>query len=78
MEATYAVHLRLIGMLVADFLLVITELSSLGVSYGFVTIHTFDRQTDRQTDRQNVHSNTVRMLRSRTVKMGRFNVQLEN
>jgi len=50
LEATYAVHLRLIGMLVADFLLVITELSSLGVSYGFVTVHAFDGQIDGRSD----------------------------
>jgi len=40
----YAVHLRLIGKLVGDFLLVISELFSLGA----VTMHAFDRQTDRQ------------------------------
>ena len=42
--ATYAVHLRLIGKLVGDFLLVAR-------CFRFVTIHTFDRQTDGRTDR---------------------------
>jgi len=48
--ATYAVHLRLIGKLVGDFLLVIIELFSLGAfvlsQYTCLT----DRRTDRQTD----------------------------
>ena len=48
--ATYTVHLRLIGKLVGDFLLVIIELFSLGAFVLFVTIHAFDRRTDRQTD----------------------------
>ena len=42
--ATYAVHLRLIGKLIVDFLLVIIELFSLGAFV--VTIHAFDRRTD--------------------------------
>ena len=42
-RATCAVHLRLIGKLIVDFLLVIIELFSLGA----FTMHTFDRQTDR-------------------------------
>jgi len=34
-------------------------------------MHVFDEHTDRQTDRQSVvDSKTVRMLRSRTVKIG--------
>ena len=45
--ATYAVHLRLIGKLVGDFLLVIIDLFSLG-AFRIVTIHAFDRRTDRQ------------------------------
>ena len=55
----YAVHLRLIGKLVGDFLLVIIELVSLG-AFVFVTFHAFDRQTDGQTeDRQTAaHSKT--------------------
>ena len=48
-----------------DFLLVIIELFSLAGCFRFVTIHVFDRQTDGQ----NLDRNTVRMLRSRTVKM---------
>ena len=43
--ATYAVHLRLIGKLVVDFLLVIVELFSLG---AFV-LSQFTRLTDGQT-----------------------------
>ena len=46
--ATYAVHLRLIGKLVGDFLLVIIELFSLG---AFVLLQ-FTRLTDRRTDGQ--------------------------
>ena len=67
----FAVHLRLIGKLVGDVLLVIIELFSLG---AFV-LSQFTRLTDRQTDdgrtpsdRQNVNSNIMSMLRSRTVK----------
>ena len=44
--ATYAVHLKLIGKLVVDFLLVIIELFSLG---AFV-LSQFTRLTDRRTD----------------------------
>ena len=61
-------NLRLIGKLLGDFLLVVIELS-FARCLRFVIIHAFDRQTDRRTDRQtDVDSNTVRMLRSRTVK----------
>ena len=45
---TYAVHLRLNGKLVGDFLLVTIELFSLG---AFV-LSQFTRLTDRQTDRR--------------------------
>ena len=55
--ARYDVHLRLIGKLVVDFLLVITELF-FARCFRFVTIHAFDRQTDGQTD---VDGNTVRI-----------------
>ena len=65
MGATYAVHLRLIGKLVGDFLLVIL------FSLGAFVLSQSTRLTDRQTDRQNVNSNTVRMLRSRTVTIYR-------
>ena len=51
LEATYDVHLRLIGKVVGDFLLVIIELF-FARCLRFVTIHAFDRQTDRQTDGQ--------------------------
>ena len=44
--ATYDVHLKLIGKLVCDFLLVIIELFSLG---AFV-LSQFTRVTDRRTD----------------------------
>ena len=44
--ATYAVHLRLIGKLVGDFLLVVFELF-FARCFRFVTIHAL---TDRQTD----------------------------
>ena len=72
----YDVHLRLIGKLVGDFLLVIIELFSLGAfvmsQYTRLTDGRTDRQTDGRTDGrtdgQNLDSNTVYMLRSRTVK----------
>ena len=55
------VHLRLIGKLVGDFLLVIIELFSLGAfvlsQYTRLTDGWTDRRTDGQTD---VDSNTVR------------------
>ena len=70
--ATYDVHLRLIGKLVGDFLLVIIELFSLG---AFV-LSLCMRLTDRQTDSQNLDSNTVRMLRSRTVKTDRDHIHI--
>ena len=55
--ATYDVHLRLIGKLMGDFLLVITELFLLG---AFV-LSQFTRLTDRQTDgRTDVDDNSVR------------------
>ena len=62
---TFAVHLRLIGKLIVDFLLVIIELFSLGVFVLSQCTRLTDRQTDGQTD---VDSKTVRMLGSRTVK----------
>ena len=51
-----------------DFLLVIIELF-FARCFRFVTIHAFDRQTDGRTDGPNLDNNTVRMLRSRTVKI---------
>ena len=45
----YDVHLRLIGKLVGDFLLVIIELF-FARCFRFVTIHTCDGQTDGWTD----------------------------
>jgi len=46
----YAVHVRLIGKLSVDFILVIKLLFTKCVS--FVTIHVFDRQTDGQMESQ--------------------------
>ena len=51
-----------------DFLLVIIELFSLGAFVLSQYTRLTDGQRDRRTDRQNLDSNTVRMLRSRTVK----------
>ena len=47
--ATYDVHLRLIGKLVGDFLLVIIELFSLGAFVLSQCTRLTDRRTDRQT-----------------------------
>ena len=44
--ATYAVHLRLIGKLVGDFLLVIIELFSLGAFVLSQYTHLTDRRTE--------------------------------
>jgi len=63
----YGVHLRLIVKL-GDFLLVIIELFSLGALVLSQYTRLTDRHTDGRTDSQNLDSNTVRMLRSRTVK----------
>ena len=56
--ATYDVHLRLIGKLVGDFLLVTIELFSLSAFVLSQSTRLTDRrtdgQTDRQTDRQNL------------------------
>ena len=52
--ARYAVHLRLIGKLIGDFLLVIIELL-FARCLPFVTIHVFDRQMDRQTESQSLY-----------------------
>ena len=49
--ATYAVHLRLIGKLVVDFLLVIIELFWLSAFVLSQSTRLTDGQTDRQTDR---------------------------
>ena len=61
---TYDVHLRLIGKLVGDCLLVIIELFPLGAfvfsQYTRLTDGQTDGQTDRQTDRQKVDHNSVR------------------
>ena len=48
--ATYAVHLRLIGKLVGDFLLVIIELFSLGAFILSQFTRVMDGQTDGRTD----------------------------
>ena len=44
--ATYAVHLRLIGKLLGDFLLVIIELFSLGAFVLSQSTHLTDGRTD--------------------------------
>ena len=51
-RAMYAVHRRLIGKLVGDFLLVIIELFSLGALVLSQYTRLTDRRTDRQMDRQ--------------------------
>ena len=61
--ATYAVHPRLIGKLVGDFLLVILELFLLGAFVLSQCTRLKDRQTDGQTD---VDSKTVRILLSQS------------
>ena len=50
--ATYAVHLRLIGKLVGDFLLVIIELFLLGAFVLSQFTRLTDGQTDGRTDRR--------------------------
>ena len=50
--ATYDVHLRLIGKVVGDFLLVIIELFSLGAFVLSQFTRLTDRRTDRWTDRR--------------------------
>ena len=52
--ATYGVHLRLIGKLVGDFLLVIMELFSLGAFVLSQYTRLTDGQTDGQTDRKSI------------------------
>ena len=49
--ATYDVHLRLIGKLMGDFLLVIIELLSLGAFVLSQYMRLTDRRTDGRTDR---------------------------
>ena len=63
--ATYDVHLRLIGKLVGNFVLVIIELFSLG---AFV-LSQYTRLTDRQTS---TAIPCVYASHSRTVKMERL------
>ena len=52
--ATYDVHLRLIGNLIGDFLLVIIELFSLGAFVLSQYTHLTDGWTDGQTDRKSI------------------------
>ena len=70
LEATYGVHLRLIGKVVDDFLLVIIKLFSLGAFVLSQYTRLAEGRTDGRTDRQNLDSNTVRIYasHSRTVK----------
>ena len=67
--ATYDVHLRLIGKLVDDFLLVIIELFSVGAFVLSQYTRLTDRQTDERTDRQTSTAiPCVYASHSRTVK----------
>ena len=66
-EATYDVHLSLIGKLVGNFLLVIVELFSLGAfvlsQYTRLTDGRMDRQTDGQTEsRQQYRAYMLRIV----------------
>ena len=63
--AMYAVHLRLIGKLVGDFLLVIIELFSIG---AFV-LSQFTRVTDRQTDGRHYDHEDHTCIQCSAVKM---------
>jgi len=57
--ATYAVHLRLIGKLVGDFLLVIIELFLIAAFVLSQFTHLTDRRTDSWTDgRTDAHRKT--------------------
>ena len=62
----YAVHLRLIGSLVVDFLLVIIELF-FARCFRFVTIHAV---TDRQTDTSAIGKTALHVCSA--VKTGQF------
>jgi len=53
--STYAVHLRLIGKLVVNFLLVIIELFSLCAFVLSQCTRLTDRQTDGRTNRRPAH-----------------------
>jgi len=64
---TYAVHLRLIGKLVVDFLLV--KIEHFAGCFRFVTIHAFDGQTDGRTDGQTALSWLSRCIQCSAVKM---------
>ena len=72
--ATYAVHLRLIGKLVGDFLLVIIELFWLGAFALSQFTRLTDGQTDRQTDGQTLIEKTAlhTMQRGSTCPAGRI------
>jgi len=68
LRATYDVHLRLIGKLVGDFLLVIMELFSLGAFVLSQYTRLTDGQTDGQTDRISTAIPCVYASHSRTIK----------
>ena len=70
--ATYAVHLRLIGKLVGDFLLVIIELF-FATCFRFVTIHACDRRTDRRMAWRSPRRRLHTMQRGKTVNEGFLN-----
>ena len=63
--ATYAGHLRLIGKVVGDFLLLIIELF-FARCFRFVTIHAYDGRTDRQMDRQTARTAVKTACRARS------------
>ena len=68
---TYDVHLRLIGKLVGDFLLVIIELFSLGAFVLSQFTRLTDRQTDGQTDRQTDEQTLIGKTALHTVQGGK-------
>ena len=69
--ATYDVHLRLIGKLVGDFLLVIIELFSLG---AFV-LSQYTRLTDRRTDRKSIVIARVTASQSHAKNRNKFSIK---
>ena len=68
---TYAVHLRLIGKLVGDFLLVILNFFSLGAFVLSQFTRLTHRQTDRRTDRQTLIGKTALHTMQRSKMAGR-------
>ena len=74
----YDVHLRLIGKLVGDFLLVVIELFSLGAFVLSQYTRLTDGRTDGRTDRQTEISTAIPCVyasHSRTVKSTAVNLK---